>query len=268
MAQQVLAQQLTELVHGRDAVVAAHRQNRDLVRLMVHDLKNPLAALLQYLRLAEVELRGQPGAAQVREDLAQAEDEGQRLGEMIGDLLAIARLETGPVRLAADPVAVGDLLHAVARSGAPHARERGVTISVRGGEDLVVRIDRDLSRRLLENLVANALRHCRTGDRIELAGEADGEGVRLAVRNSGPPVPPAIRAHLFEKFAPGEAREWSSAGLGLYLCRLVAEAHGGGVALVDAPGWTVSFEARLGGARAGGEGAPRAAALAPEREPG
>ncbi|GAO02597.1 sensor histidine kinase KdpD [Anaeromyxobacter sp. PSR-1] len=265
---EALARANAEAVAQRDAVVAANRQARDLVRLMVHDLKNPLAALLQYLRLAEVEVRGQPGAAQVREDLAQAEGEGQRLAEMIGDLLAISRLETGPARLAADPVAIGDLLHAVARSCAPHARERGVTISVRGGDDLVVRIDRDLSRRLLENLVANALRHCRTGDRVELAGEADGEGVRLAVRNSGPPVPSAIRAHLFEKFAPGEAREWTSAGLGLYLCRLVAEAHGGGVALVDAPGWTVSFEARLGPAQAGGEGAARAAALAPERRPG
>ncbi|ACL63467.1 histidine kinase [Anaeromyxobacter dehalogenans 2CP-1] len=265
---EAMARASAEAVAQRDEVVAAHRQARDLVRLMVHDLKNPLAALLQYLRLAEVELRGQPGAGPVREDLAQAEGEGQRLSEMIGDLLAISRLETGPVRLAADPVSVGDLLQAVARSCAPHARERGVTLSVRGGEDLVVRIDRDLSRRLLENLVSNALRHCRTGDRVELAGEADGEGVRLAVRNSGPPVPAAIRAHLFEKFAPGEAREWTSAGLGLYLCRLVAEAHGGGVALVDTPGWTVSFEARLAPPQAGGEAAPHAAALAPERRPG
>lgn len=263
-----LARAGAEVLSQRDAVLAAHRQGRDLVRVLVHDLKNPLTAVMQYLRLADAELRGRPGLEHVREDLAQAEEEGNRLAEMIGDLLAMSRLESGAAPPAADPVAIADLLGAVERTCAPRARERGVALAARGGDDLVVRIDRDLTRRLLENLVANALRHCRPGDRVELCGEADGEGVRLAVRNSGPPVPAAIRAHLFEKFAPGEAREWTSAGLGLYLCRLVAEAHGGSVGLVEAPGWSVCFEARLGPARAGAAGAPRTAALAPERPPG
>jgi signal transduction histidine kinase len=54
-----------------------------------------------------------------------------------------------------------------------------------------------------------------------------------------------MRGRLFDRFVTGERREWQNAGLGLYLCRLVAEAHSGSIELVDVPGWNVSFEARL-----------------------
>jgi len=82
------------------------------------------------------------------------------------------------------------------------------------------------------------------GDRVELAAEG-GERLRLAVRNSGPPVPPEVRARLFERHATHGRRAWHNAGLGLYLCRLAAEAHGGSIALADRPGWNVSFEVEI-----------------------
>jgi two-component system heavy metal sensor histidine kinase CusS len=100
-----------------------------------------------------------------------------------------------------------------------------------------------MARRLLENLVANAVRHVGAGDRVELAAEVEGGLLRLAVRNSGPPVPPEARARLFEKHSTHGRRAWHNAGLGLHLCRLVAEGHGGRIGLVERPGWNVSFEA-------------------------
>jgi len=112
------------------------------------------------------------------------------------------------------------------------------------GTHLTAALDPDLTVRLLENLVTNALRHVGDGHRIELASEKTGDGVRLAVRNSGPPVPADARDKIFEKYVTKGRREWHNAGLGLYLCRLVAEAHGGRMELVDRPSWSVSFEAR------------------------
>jgi signal transduction histidine kinase len=75
-----------------------------------------------------------------------------------------------------------------------------------------------------------------------MAAEADGEGVRLAVRNTGPPLPADARTRLFEKHATAGQGRWQHFGLGLYLCRLAAERHGGAIALVERPGWSVSFE--------------------------
>ena len=98
---------------------------------------------------------------------------------------------------------------------------------------------------MIENLVGNAFRHLDRGDRLELAAEPAGEALRLAVRNSGPPVPRELRDRLFEKEVSGDARHWGHAGLGLYFCSLAAEAHGGRIALAERPGWNVSFEVEL-----------------------
>jgi signal transduction histidine kinase len=94
--------------------------------------------------------------------------------------------------------------------------------------------------------VMNAARHVGSGDRIELRAEKSNTWLQLAVRNSGPPLPAAVKARLFQKFAtPGG--EQRGAGLGLKLCRLVTEAHRGTLALRERAGWNVSFEAELPG---------------------
>jgi signal transduction histidine kinase len=98
---------------------------------------------------------------------------------------------------------------------------------------------------MLENLVANAMRHVGAGDHVSVEARSSYGQVVLAVRNSGPPVPMELRESLFRRFVTGGMREWHNAGLGLYLCRLVAEAHAGTIALVDRTGWNVSFEVAI-----------------------
>jgi signal transduction histidine kinase len=137
------------------------------------------------------------------------------------------------------------LLEQVARAAALRAADRAVTVEVAADPDLMAPLDLDLARRLLENLAGNALRFVDRGGRIELAASVDGATLSLVVRNTGPVVPEAVRPHLFQKHAPEELRQVHNAGLGLYLCQLVAEAHGGQVALVETSGWSVTFEVRL-----------------------
>ncbi|MGC4001173.1 MAG: HAMP domain-containing sensor histidine kinase [Anaeromyxobacter sp.] len=232
-----------EVAAQRDQLVRAQGEAEVLTQLIVHDLKNPLASMLQYLAIAEAELQAMPGTEPQIQHIQHAGDEGVRLAKLIGDLLLLHRLERGAVQPKREPVPMQLLLNGVARSFASRAVDRGVKISIGGDEDLVVQLDLDLVQRLLENLVANALRHVRRGDLISLEAVAEGEQIRLSVRNSGPPVPENIRPRLFERYATEGVREWHNAGLGLYLCRLVAEAHGGSIALVDRPEWPVSFEA-------------------------
>lgn len=246
---EALARANAVIAGQRDQVLAAHHQAEHLVRLLVHDLKNPLAAVTQYVDLAAVHA-AEAGDSTVSEYLSRAAAEGRRLADMIGDLLLLSGLESGARRPARDALALGDLLTAIDRSWGDRAREAGVAFRAVCDEDLVVRLDQDLVRRMIENLLANALRHCGPQDLVEVTGEREGDGVRIAVRNTGAPLAPELRARLFDQDVTGGDREWHNAGLGLYLCRLVAEAHGGRIALVERRGWSVSFEATLGAAAA------------------
>jgi signal transduction histidine kinase len=236
----------------RDEVVAAHQGAVTLTRITVHDLRNPLTAFMQIVALARARLEGRAGLKDVVDELDVAAQEGQRLADMVGDLLLVFRGEAQALRPSIQPVMVLDLLRVAARAMEARAADRGVALTLACDPDLAWPLDLDLVRRLVDNLVSNALRFVRRGDRLELAAGPSGDALALQVRNSGPPVPPEVRAHLFEKHAPGRSREWHHAGLGLYLCRLVAEAHGGTMALVDDPAWPVVFEARFPAARAAG----------------
>ncbi len=244
-----LARANQEIAAQRDRVLAAQAEAETVAKLVVHDLKNPLAALLQFVSLAEArlaEVEGQaPGVREAREDLRLAAEEGQRLSGMVGDLLLVSRLEHHALSPRPQATPVAALLAQVARAAEVRAGDRRVTVSVDADPDLMPVVDLDLLRRLVENLAGNALRFVDRGGRVELAAWEAAGTFTLAVRNTGPAVPEAVRPHLFQKHAPGEARQLHNSGLGLYLCRLVAEAHGGQVALAETPGWAVAFEVRL-----------------------
>jgi len=236
----------------RDQVLAAQAEAETLAKLVVHDLKNPLAALLQFLALAltrieEAAARGRAGPelVEAKEDLQLATLEAQRLSEMVGDLLLISRLETAALEPKRQPIPVLALLEQVAHGASLRAQDRAVTVQLSAEQDMVAALDLDMVRRLLENLLSNALRFVDRGGRVELGARLEEGALVLAVRNTGPTVPEEVRSHLFQKHAHGAERQFHNVGLGLYLCRLVAEAHGGSVALVDTPGWPVAFEARI-----------------------
>jgi signal transduction histidine kinase len=231
-----------ELRSANEALREAQATAELLTVLIVHDLRNPLASIWANLEAVRAEIR-EPSAS-CAQALDVASEELQRLTDMIRDLLLVTRLEEG-LRPARGPVPVAALLQGVERATAAVAARVGARLTVRAPAGLDASLDESLVRRLLENLVANAIRHMKPGDHIELAGEVEGDRLRLAVRNSGPPVPPEVRDRLFEKYAAQGQRYWHNAGLGLYLCRLVAEGHGGTIGLVERPGWSVAFEAEL-----------------------
>jgi signal transduction histidine kinase len=238
-------------------LVEAQAQAETLTQLVVHDLKNPLAVVLTNVGLALESVERVPELGGVSEDLRIAKGEAQRLSAMIGDLLLVSRLERGELRGQLASVRIGEIVEAVARATRPQAGARRIRLGVEAPQDLTAWADPALLRRLLENLVSNALRFTPADGRIELGAYAEGESFRLAVRNSGPSIPPAMRSCLFEKYVTHGEGEPHNCGLGLYLCRLVAEAHGGGIALVERDGWNVSFEASLALApEAGGAPSP------------
>jgi signal transduction histidine kinase len=234
-----------ELGRAHAALQDAQREAERLSSLVVHDLRNPLASI--WVNLEEAQEAIPPAAAAAQEAVAIALSELSRLSNMTGDLLLVSRLERRDWR-ARSPVRVAELLADVARATRAVVARAGANLAVRiaAGAPAEASLEEALVRRLLDNLVASAARHVGPGDRVELAAEPEGQGLLLAVRNSGPPIDLEIGARVFDKNAGGPHRQrWDHNGLGLYLCRLVAERHGGTIRLAAREGWNVSFEAVL-----------------------
>lgn len=220
----------------------AQDEAETLTHLLVHDMKGPLTGLIGLAEVVASELTGR-----LQTDVKMIEQQGRRLQSMVGDLLAIARMERGVLGSAPEPVDLGSLLFSLANAYGLNARQAGAQIKAVVEPGLCAVLHREMVHRFFDNLVLNALDFVRPGGRIEVAAWQEGPELLLAVRNTGEPVPAEARARLFQKHAISRGRSTGkhNLGLGLYLCRLVALAHDGTVTLVDEPGWAASFVARL-----------------------
>lgn len=221
-------------------LLAAQKQGEDLIGFLVHDMKNPL--LVATLVLDGVQRRAVD--PQTRADLLVVFEQHQRLLGMFGDLLALARLEKGALAVQLRATRIPELLAEVAQPHAAYCGALRIELSTGADPDLSAEIDAQLVHRALENLVSNALSKVVSGARVRLEARSEDGRVALAVRNTGSEIPVEVRPRLFEKFA-SDGRGRDHAGLGLYFCRLVAEAHKGTIGLEESPEWPISFVLRL-----------------------
>ncbi len=218
----------------------AQSEAETLTDLLVHDMKGPLTGLIGLSEVVASELSGP-----LRADVERIEQQGRRLQEMVEDLLAIARLERGVLQSPPEAVDLSALLTSLAQTYAEPARQASAQIGCKVEPGLSANLHREMVHRLFDNLVLNALDFVRPGGRIEVAAWQEDRELLLAVRNTGDPVPAEARARLFQKGVQSGSRGEQNLGLGLYLCRLVALAHDGRIALEEEAGWAASFVARL-----------------------
>jgi two-component system sensor histidine kinase/response regulator len=198
----------------------------DLVRMVVHDMRSPLAALLINLRILK------RGAASLGEDdrsiLQSSLDSADVLDRMANDLFDVSRLEDCRMPVERAEWDLTRMAHDVRSVLGTLDVDRPIDIET--VEPVTVTCDGALIRRVIENLVGNGMRHTPAGTRLRIS-ITRGEGrVRVAVHDQGRGVPPEARKKIFEKFGTVEARQESayhSAGLGLAFCKLAVEAHGG-----------------------------------------
>ena len=209
-----------------------------------HELRTPLASIRGYAELFRI------GAAregpEAEKAMSRIESESARMGVLVEDLLALARLDEvrehhrEPVDLAA---LAGDAV-ADARAVAP---EREITLEAGAGA-AVVDGDPGQLRQVLSNLLRNALVHTPAGTPIEVGVAANGADAVLAVRDHGPGLPTGDPAELFERFWRAEAgrgRGRAGAGLGLSIVAAIVAAHGGRARAADAEGGGARFEVTL-----------------------
>jgi two-component system, sensor histidine kinase and response regulator len=214
------------------------RLRDDLVDMLVHDMRSQLTVLIANLELVKIEAMGD-----MAEHIEQAIRGGMNLSQLVTTVLDVRRLEEGkmPTTLAKTDVAA--LARVVA--GAMVALEPDRKIQVTAAGETTCMCDVDLMRRVLENLVGNAIKHTPRPGTVHISITAVSKVVRIAVRDEGPGIPPEARQRIFEKFGSVAVRKdhaYHSAGLGLAFCKLAVEAHGGSITVENlAPRGSVFF---------------------------
>jgi signal transduction histidine kinase len=243
---------LLRLKAARDELEASYRKLQamermkdDLMRMIVHDLKSPLTAILGTLEMA---LEGDLGT--LTPQLARLFADGMHRGadslQLIDDLLELTRLEDSDLTLDLQPIEPRELLESIESEWKVRVELQGSSISNRASGCVPLLAARFLLRRTFSNLIGNALQHGGTAVKIELGAENEGDddGIRFSVRDDGVGIPPAYHDIIFRKFGSvHRAGSRPSSGIGLTFCRLAVEAHGGRIWVESGPtgGTTFNF---------------------------
>lgn len=220
---------------GREVAAVRSAAETERVRNLLlasisHDFRTPLAAILG-AATSLIDYGDALDRAARLDLLGQMRDEAQELDGMVRNLLAMTRLEAGPLDLRRDWVDVAEVLHGLVAK----ARRRGVSqgLHVEIAPELpLVRCDQTLLDQALGNVLGNAVRHAGPNARIQLAAGRSGDHVTITITDDGPGIAAEMLPHVFEKFvraAHGRADGGEGAGLGLAITRGIVEAHGGTV---------------------------------------
>ncbi|HEY7393748.1 MAG TPA: ATP-binding protein [Gemmatimonadaceae bacterium] len=202
----------------------------DLMKMIVHDLKTPLTSVLATLEMLIDRDFGTLNDQQ-HNALEDAESKAEDLLALIGDLLEVSRIEEATMTLDLQKIAPDALLTEVLHEWSIRFQQEQAAASIDVSEDApAFEADKGLLKRVIGNLVQNALTHSANAVTLQLSARRDGDGVLFTIADNGPGIPPEYHEVIFRKFErvknPTIPRTRSS-GLGLAFCKLVVDAHGG-----------------------------------------
>jgi two-component system sensor histidine kinase BaeS len=231
-----------------DEVVRADTVRRRLAADVAHELRTPLAGLQAGLE----ELRdglASPGPAR----LASLHDQALRLGRVVDDLSELAAAESAALSLRLGEADLAELVRSAVAAQEPTLRAAGLAVGTDLGGPVPVRVDADRIHQAVVNLLANAARYCRPGDRVSVRVSAVDDTGTVEVADTGPGIAPDDLPHVFQRLWRGTGSgAVTGSGIGLAVVRELVTAHGGTVAVDSAPGSGARFTIRLPLARGSG----------------
>ena len=211
------------------------QRGADFLSLVAHDLRSPLATVIG----AAQTLQGRwPDLTTEQRDslLKLIVSEATRLSSLVDDVLDTSRVEAGMLSYRFEDLDAGTLV-VDAVEAATVAQQKVSVVAAVAGTLPLVRGDEARLRQVLGNLIDNAVKYSPENGEVEVEAIAEDGGVRVSVRDSGPGIPPEHHARIFEKFGrvdiPGSSRPGT--GLGLFIARSIAEAHGGTLEVSSLP---------------------------------
>ncbi len=211
-----------QLAHAHEAV----RLRDEFLSLASHELKTPLTVL--QLQLEALRERVDPNDRATLAKLERSDRARRRLAELVEALLDVSRIATGQFELRLEDADAGEIVATAVDRLHETVVAAGCTLSLTV-DRVMGRWDRSRLDQVVSNLISNATRHA-AGTAIEVAVTGEGERVAIEVRDHGPGLPEGQLARIFERFERGASmRHYGGLGLGLYVVRQIAEAHGGSV---------------------------------------
>jgi signal transduction histidine kinase len=214
------------LTEQNERLREADRLKDEFVALISHDLRTPLTSITGYVELAlEDDL-----SDDLRGYLQVVARNAERLLALVNDLLFVARLQAGEMSLEPGEVDLTKVVRDGVRSMEPRAAAKGVTLTCAVEAVPTVRADRGRVLQLLDNLVSNAIKFTPAGGSVHVSLGHAGDCVALEVADSGIGIAPDDQRRLFERFFRAEnavERQVPGTGLGLYISRVIADAHQG-----------------------------------------
>jgi two-component system sensor histidine kinase BaeS len=241
-------QMTTDLAARAAELEAVDRTRRLLLADVSHELMTPLTAMRGYLETLSMHAQALNPETRDRY-LAIIQDETRRVEHIVGDLLDLARLESGGDSLELQDVPLEDLFGRVVARHERDAAQKNVTIAtnIAPGAEIVTGDPMRLEQ-AFQNLAANALRHTPAGGRITLGAELDARDVVISVRDTGSGISPEHLAHVFDRFYkvdPARAGQRTGSGLGLSIVKAIVERHRGRISVASRPGEGTWFTIRL-----------------------
>ena len=238
------------LADAADTQRAMERTRLDLVAWAGHDLRTPLTSAMVILEALADGLVTDPQTAE--RYLQTAKRDLRVLGLLIDDLSLLAQIDAGGLQLARRFGSLELLIAELADSFSLQARHKGAQLLVETPEGLEpLSFDSLQMRRVLTNLLDNAVRHVREGGAVRVEARSSTEGARIEIWNDGPPIDPEDLPHVFDRFYRSDksrSRTTGGAGLGLAIAKAIVEAHGGTITVESKSDQGTQFVLTLPGA--------------------
>jgi two-component system OmpR family sensor kinase len=240
-----LARTFNELL---DRLDRSFERQRRFIYDASHELRTPVSILRGEAEVALSQLSRSP--EEYRESLAVLHEEAQRLARIVEDLFTLTRADAGEYRLVQSDFYLDELAADCVRATRALAQAKSIKLVAVTPEEMPVHADEDLLRRMILNLLDNAIKYTPAGGNVSVACRSVPEGYQLSVTDSGPGIPAEMQSRIFERFfrvdrARSRAGADGGAGLGLSIARWIAEAHLGRIELVRSDAAGSEFTVRI-----------------------
>lgn len=222
-----------------DSLEAQDRLRKSMTGDIAHELRTPLSNIRGYLEAI------QEGVVEPsREMIDSIHEEAVQLQRLVDELAVLASAEAGDLPIDPAPTELGELLERVVLAHRARADTAGIVLELDADPAVTAWVDGGRLRQVVGNLLDNALRHTRRGDRIEVRLEGGDDRATITVGDTGPGIGAEHLPHLFDRLYrvdPSRSRETGGSGLGLAIARELVRLHGGDITVASEPGRGTSF---------------------------
>jgi signal transduction histidine kinase len=218
----------------RERIQQVEKMRQELLANVSHELRTPLTSIRGFIQAI---LEGVVPEGDQEKYLKIAREEVDRLTRLVQDLLDLARIKSGSIKLNKEPLDIGELAIKVATEFRLIAAAKSITVET--DEGLVISGDRDRIRQVMINLLSNAVKYTEQNGHIQIRVRREGGQAVLKVRDNGAGIPEAELEHIFDKFhRVDKSRDAATGGtgLGLAIVKELVELHNGSAAAWSAPG--------------------------------